>query len=169
MSADDEMRRIAERFETISDKIRALSAAGYSKSETARFLQRRYQQVRNVLKQDEIRGRPALAPSPPGVRETGAVYVHRVGSSDTKSVCRLNIGPSGEVTLPPAVLEAMRWRPGGVIIADIEEDRVTLLSTAASVKQLQAMVRELLPNAGNLVDEFIAERRLEAASEDNDG
>lgn len=50
-----EMERIASNHVTISDKIRALNGAGYSRADIAKHLGRRYQQVRNVLKQDEIR------------------------------------------------------------------------------------------------------------------
>ncbi|HEY5007143.1 MAG TPA: hypothetical protein VII42_04010, partial [Caulobacteraceae bacterium] len=45
----DRMTEIIRPFTTVSDKIRALDAAGAPRAEIARFLGKRYQHVRNVL------------------------------------------------------------------------------------------------------------------------
>ena len=45
-----EMRKvITDEHKTVSAKIRALDAAGYTRSQIANFLGKRYQHVRNVL------------------------------------------------------------------------------------------------------------------------
>lgn len=44
-----DMNKLVQGLETKSAKIRALNAAGYSRSEIAKFLGVRYQHVRNVL------------------------------------------------------------------------------------------------------------------------
>jgi hypothetical protein len=70
--------------------------------------------------------------------------------------------------ISPSTLKEMGWRPEGVIIAEAERDRIVLLSTRASVKRVQEMVRELLPERGSLAQDLIADRRREAAPEDGD-
>lgn len=45
-----EMKKvITDQHKTVSSKIRALDAAGYTRSQIANFLGKRYQHVRNVL------------------------------------------------------------------------------------------------------------------------
>jgi hypothetical protein len=165
---DRAMRAVADGETTISDKIRALADAGYSKAQTARFLQRSYAHVRNVLKHDEMRGRRARATKPPGVGEGGAAYVGRSVDQGARPIYRIPVGPSGEVRMPAAILREMGWRPEGVIIAETEPDRIVLLSTQASVRRVQDMVRELLPEPGSLADDLIADRRREAALDERD-
>ena len=47
-----DMAAISDRHATVSDKIRALAAAGYARADIARHLGKRYQHVRNVLEED---------------------------------------------------------------------------------------------------------------------
>ncbi len=48
-SQKTEMTTIVKGLETTSSKIRALHAKGYKRADIARFLEKRYQHVRNVL------------------------------------------------------------------------------------------------------------------------
>lgn len=50
-----EMDRIVSGMPGVSRKIRALDAAGFARADIARYLEKRYQHVRNVLVQDEAR------------------------------------------------------------------------------------------------------------------
>lgn len=50
-----EMDRIVSGMHGVSQKIRALDAAGYARADIARYLGKRYQHVRNVLVQDEAK------------------------------------------------------------------------------------------------------------------
>lgn len=50
-----EMDRIVSGMSGVSQKIRALDAAGYARADIARYLEKRYQHVRNVLVQDEAK------------------------------------------------------------------------------------------------------------------
>ena len=54
---------------SISDRIRALAAAGHSRAEIARMMDRSYQQVRQVLVADEARSRRAAEEVAPSFRE----------------------------------------------------------------------------------------------------
>jgi hypothetical protein len=162
----DRMTEIVRPFTTVSDKIRALDAAGAPRAEIARFLGKRYQHVRNVLvesppKERYTVGRVEFA----DVREAPAPAFAM--DSDT-SIVRLAIGQDGTVQMPAAVLEALGLKPGGIAIGELRADRLTVLSVSESIRRVQQMVRELIPGNHSLVDELIEDRRREAAAEEND-
>ncbi len=160
------MTEIVRPFTTVSDKIRALDAAGAPRAEIARFLGKRYQHVRNVLVEGPPKERYTVgriefadvreAPSPAFAMD-----------ADT-AMLRLAIGQDGKVQLPASVLDALGLKPGGIAIAELQADRLTVLSVAESIRRVQQMVRELIPNRTGLVDDLIADRRREAAAEEND-
>src|SRR5947209_19618144 len=80
---------------TISDRIRALNQAGYSRADIARFLGKRYQQVRNVLVGDEqVGGRRKP-------RETGAAS--QQSSESASSSAKMEVGATGQVQWPASV------------------------------------------------------------------
>ncbi len=65
--------RIVNSAATVSDKIRALDAAGYSRAAIARMLGKRYQHVRNVLEADAVKhAAAASSQGRGGVAESGA-------------------------------------------------------------------------------------------------
>ena len=154
-------------YATVSDKIRALGRAGYKRTEIAQFLGKTYQHVRNVL----VQGPPSRA------SRTSSLHPLGVGEDTAQpftfdastAIFRLPINPDGSVRLPPAVLEALDVKPGGVAIAELENDRLVLLSAGEAVRRAQAMVRALSPTGANVVDDFIAERRREAQREERGG
>jgi hypothetical protein len=172
MSTDDEMRTIADGQKTIADKIRALAAANHSRADIARVLQRSYQQVRNVLEQDKVRARSNTSPASPsvGVAESPAVYENEVDEAFRAKyppTIRLELGKDSTFTIPAEQIEGMGWYRGGIIIAEVRNEGLFLLSSAASIRRVQAMVAEFIPPGGpSLVDELIADRRREAAAEE---
>ena len=151
---------------TVSDKIRKLAAAGYSRRQIADLIDRSYQQVRQVLVEDERRARrqgaalqgvaegPSAAIAPPF--EDGGIY-------------RLAFGANGEIVLPEAVEKALGLYRGGVVIAELGGDSLKILSSSAALERAQAVVRSLnLPKGLSLADELIADRRREAELEAKD-
>lgn len=79
----------------------------------------------------------------------------------------LVVEEDGVVRLPPAVQAALQVSPGSVVISELSEDRLTLLSTGAAWRKVQELVASLNLEPGRLLsDELIAERRREAARED---
>ncbi len=148
---------------SVSDNIRSLAAAGYSRAEIARILNKRYQHVRNVLEADKLKAR---APGSPAVAAPAAEGVP--GGPD--NIYRLELGDRGEVALPPHLQRALGLRPGGVVIAQFDEGRLVLLSSAEAWKRSQAFVRSLdIPEGVSLADELIADRRREAELEVRNG
>jgi hypothetical protein len=173
MSTDSEMKAIADGQRTMADKIRALAAANHSRADIARVLQRSYQQVRNVLEQDKVRAK-ASAPAP-GVVESSAAYETEADEAFRAKyppTIRLSLDKAGSVVLPADLLKAMRWRAdGGVIIAEVREDGLLLMSTDRSVRRVQQKLRDMLPPEAfeeNWADALIAERRREAAAEEGE-
>jgi hypothetical protein len=169
--AVDRMQALSAPHATVADKIRALAAAGYPRADIARFLGKRYQHIRNVLEDDAQRngtyviGRADLSgvrEPPPGVEDAGAEpYVVDVGVA----ILRLPVREDGALALPEMAMQALGLRAGGVAIAELEGDRLTIFSVRESVRRIQAMTRELIPGDHSLADGLIAERREEVARE----
>ena len=177
MSPDPEqMSAIAGPFETVSDKIRALDAAGYARADIARFLGKRYQHIRNVLVDDAQRqggytlGRAELrgvgeAPSPYDAGQTDRRYVQPRGGG----IWRLVVRADGSVFLPVEVMQALGLSPGSGVIAKLDGQDLILNDGSAALKELQDLVMSLVPPDVSLVDELIADRRREAEREDSGG
>ena len=136
---------------TVSDKIRALNAAGYPRAEISRALGKRYQHVRNVLEADKLRPPtpPWPAIEPAGVAETAPPF---------SDVCRLVVEADGSVRLPRELQELLGARPGGVLIAELQEDRVVILSGRAAWKRVQDILAPYADPTRSMSDELIAER-----------
>jgi hypothetical protein len=161
----DRMTEIVKPFTTISDKIRALDAAGAPRAEIARFLGKRYQHVRNVLVEGPPKERYTVGRIEFDVREgTAPAFAMDVDAS----MLRLPIGQDGTIQLPASVSQALGLKPGGIAIADLQADRLTVLSVGESIRRVQQMARDLIPNRDGLVDDLVADRRREAAAEEND-
>jgi antitoxin component of MazEF toxin-antitoxin module len=162
----ERMSEIVKPYTTVSDKIRALDAAGAPRAEIARFLGKRYQHVRNVLVEGPPKERYTVGRVEFGeMREQAAAPY--VVDKDAPTL-RLPIGEDGSVQIPPSVLAALGLRPGGIAIAELNGDRLIVLSLSESVRRVQQMARELIPNREGQVDALIADRRREAAAEEND-
>ena len=165
LSDRERMDRIVSAYATTSDRIRALDAAGYPRAEIAKFLDKRYQHVRNVLIAGPPKGSPFARRSP----EPGGV-----GEADSKpyvvdgplTVSRLALDERGRIELSEPVMRALGGRPGGVLIGELAPNRLVLLSVEESVRRVQALVRDLIPGDHSLADSLIADRRREAARED---
>jgi len=149
----------------ISDRIRVLHAQGHTRSEIAKLVDRSYQQVRQVLVEDERRAGPGRAapnaipapPHPQGVSEPPASF---------GGVHRLNVEADGSIRLPPAAQAVLGVRPGGVLIAELGEDRLVILNGRAAMARVDALMAPFRTEGGPLVsEELIAERRAEAARE----
>lgn len=152
---------------TVSEKIRRLAAAGYSRRQIADLVERSYQQVRQVLVED-LRRAKRLGQSPQGVSE-GPLATYSSPSPEA-GVYRFPIGLNGEIVLPEALERALGLYRGGVVVAEFDGERLVILSNAAAIAQAQAFVRSLqIPPGVSLADELIADRRREAELEGGDG
>ena len=138
-------------LKTKSDKIRALSRQGVSTAEIAKFLDIRFQHVRNVLIQSGQ------------YRTEGAAGQATVEGQDSVWA---TVDAAGRVQLPAEFLRIARLEPGARVYVGQAGDGLELLSRPAALARAQALIRPYLPEDGrSVVDEFIADRRNEAERE----
>lgn len=133
----ERMQEITKDHPRISDKIRALHRAGVARSEIATFLGRRYQQVRNVIKDDERRaakGSEAVISS----RASGKPGKDVVAEADSHAVTRL--APGGIVEIPPLVIERVKLQEGDPLLVLTRGDEIVLLPRSAIVARLKREV-----------------------------
>ena len=175
MSLDnDQMAEVARPFGSVADKIRALDRAGVARADIARFLGKRYQHVRNVLVELAPRPSPGDPTSPSRPYPVGRVDFGGMEEEaapplvDDRATAtfRLSLDTSGAVQLPPMVEQALGLRRGGVVIAELQADGLVLLSSGAAIRRAQDMVRHLISGDESWADSLIADRRREAAAEE---
>lgn len=152
------MREVIRGLETVSDKIRALDAAGFARADIARFLDKRYQHVRNVL----VAARPAKeVPQRPDSLRADVAEV----AAQPRLKARLQIGAGGRIVIPAEMREAMGVAEGDGLLARVVDGELQLLSQDAAIRKVQALVRQHVPPGVSLADELIAERRAEASGD----
>jgi AbrB family looped-hinge helix DNA binding protein len=78
----------------------------------------------------------------------------------------VSVADNGRVVLPHALRRRLNVLGGGTIVIREEEGRLMLESADDGIHRAQAIVRRFVPDAGQVVDEFLNERRAEAAHED---
>ena len=145
------MAKVATGLPTKSAKIRALGTAGYQRADIARFLNIRYQHVRNVLLHaggKKTAGEQNTAPAKPPAQIWAPV------------------GPDGRVAIPAAYRQFLGIEDGGHVLLLREDDEVRLMGREGAVRRAQAMVAPYLKDESTSVDSFLAERRREARREE---
>ena len=149
-----EMAKVVVGLPTKSAKIRALGGAGYARGDIARFLEIRYQHVRNVLvraqEKEEREERDKEAATPP-------------------TQVWAQVGPDGRVVIPAAYRGLLGIEGGGHVFMLLEGDEVRLMGRDGALRRAQELVAQYVPAGVSLVDEFLAERRREAEREEQEG
>lgn len=158
------MEEVAAEFQTKSDKIRALSKAGYSRTEIANFVGVRYQFVRNVLVNDERTAKAAPSIQPAAPTPDGSRPAVR-GEAEVMPV-RVFVDEKCEAIVPARLLQELGLKIGDPVVLAVEGDEIRVMPIAAAVRRAQAIVRRYVPEGVSLVDELIAERREEARREE---
>ena len=147
---------------TKSDKIRALGRVGASTGEIARFLGIRYQFARNVLVDAGLRGIKSAAPA----SKKQNIQLDTVPSTGDNHAW-VEIGKGGEVVLPPQMLASAGLSAGERAFVQVGGNGLEVLSRRAALERAQDIVSKYVPPGASVVDDFIAERRSEAAREDS--
>lgn len=152
--------------QSISDRIRELAAAGHSRADVARMVDRSYQQVRQVLVADEARARrhaqgsrASAAPVAATAREVREPAASAWQAMAEPQPVRLQVDAMGRIQLPGS------WGvlAGAVFIARKFDGSIVLMDVADA--------SEAARTGGSLnsaVDDLIAERRLDAMREFDD-
>lgn len=78
---------------------------------------------------------------------------------------KLKMGADGRILIPAEMRKAAGMGPNDVILAEVKDGEIRLATSLTRLRQLQAMLAPLAPPGVSIVDEFIAEKRAEAARE----
>jgi hypothetical protein len=80
----------------------------------------------------------------------------------------LNITPDGGLVIPRALLDEMMLDPDGRVTARVKDGELHIISPMVAIRRAQRIAKSLDRGEGSVVDELIAERRAEAARENED-
>jgi bifunctional DNA-binding transcriptional regulator/antitoxin component of YhaV-PrlF toxin-antitoxin module len=98
--------------------------------------------------------------------EAGAPYE----SAAADTLIWLDVTPDGRLDLPDLLRSALEVGRGGRILAQVAKDgTISLVSAQTAIRQAQTIFQRYARPGVSVVDELIAERRVEAAREDQDG
>lgn len=79
---------------------------------------------------------------------------------------KCHVAKSGRISLPAPFRKAMGLERGGDVVVVLEDREIRIRTIAESIARAQELTRRLLDGKpGMSVDDFIAERRREAARE----
>lgn len=96
-------------------------------------------------------------PSSPGFGESSEGF-------DAKA--KLKVGPDGRILIPAAMRKAAGLAPGETVIVELKGEEIILSTFSARIRKVQRILAKYKKPGESVVDEFIAERRAEAARED---
>jgi AbrB family looped-hinge helix DNA binding protein len=82
---------------------------------------------------------------------------------------RARLGENGRLVLPVQIRRAMGLESGADLALSLDEDGLHIRTQQQLIARAQAMVREVVAPGRSLVDELLAERRLEADREGSGG
>ena len=158
MSLDTQARRKMDRLvtglTTKAAKIRTLDRAGYKRADIARYLDIRYQHVRNVLLRSA--GGEVL-------KKAGELSVG--GGEATGNQVWAQVAPDGRILIPMPFREKLGLGKDGHILMVFENGEVRLIGKDAAITRAQTLVSKYVPEGVSLVDELLAERRKEVNQE----
>ena len=87
-------------------------------------------------------------------------------SRDDPLQVKLKLGPGSRIVIPAEVRAAMELKEGDTLIGSFDGETLTLTAFHRLVREIQKEMTALVPRNVSVVDEFIAEKRAEAARED---
>jgi hypothetical protein len=129
-----EMERLTVGLKTKADKMRVLERAGVSRSDIARFLDVRYQQVRNTLEGDKRTGySPDLRPAPLGPSDHSTAHIGRY-------FIEIVVDENGIARVPAELIEPI-VRDGSGLFAVSTESGIFLSSLRGMSERVKASLR----------------------------
>ena len=78
---------------------------------------------------------------------------------------RVRVDPAGRVVLPAAFRRALEIHNGDVLVMSVSDRSVRLHTVDAALERVRAIARRKRATDSSIVDQFIADRRTEAAAE----
>ncbi len=163
------MLAVTKGLATKADKIRALGDAGYGRRQIANFLGLSYQRVRNVLAQPDPRAPAANAGRK---RPRTSLKDNETPPYEplalTAEVGRVALDEQGRIQLSPRMLAELAMKPGDSVPFSIEKGEVRLFSIPALLRDVRANLGPAIDGPGIWSEELVAERRAEAAKEEEE-
>lgn len=147
-------------LDTKASRIRALAAAGFSRSRIAEALGVRYQHVYNVLTPSAAAGdRVAEQPSTP------SAWLPSPTAAAGPDPVRAVVEPGRRLTIPETFAAALGISDGDEVVLRLAGDELRVYGQEAAIRRVQRLVAQHVPADVSLVDELLAERRRDAARE----
>lgn len=76
------------------------------------------------------------------------------------------MAPNGRLSVPAKFRKALGLESGGVVILSLRDGEIRIRPIQAVLAEIQAMVAPYLKTSGDTVEQFLADRRAEAAQEE---
>src|SRR5690242_5598254 len=80
----------------------------------------------------------------------------------------IRMSANGRLSIPAKQRRALGLENGGMVVATLENGELRIRPIAAVLAEVQAMVASYVKASGDTVDQFIADRRAEAAREEQE-
>jgi AbrB family looped-hinge helix DNA binding protein len=77
----------------------------------------------------------------------------------------MKMSEGGRVVIPVEIRQAMGLKEGDTVLWDYADGTAHLTTRSQRIKQAQTVLRQYVPAGVSLVDELIAERRVEGRAE----
>lgn len=71
----------------------------------------------------------------------------------------------GRLVVPSLMREALHLHVGDRVLLRVEDGELRVIPQAEAIRRAQRLVAQYIPSSVSLVDELIADRRVEAAKE----
>ena len=80
----------------------------------------------------------------------------------------IRMSPNGRLSIPAKQRKALGLENGGMVVSTLDNGELRIRPIAAVLAEVQAMVAPYLKASGDTVDQFIADKRAEAAREEKE-
>jgi AbrB family looped-hinge helix DNA binding protein len=77
----------------------------------------------------------------------------------------IKVSPNGRLSIPAKQRKALGLEGGGMVVVRVQDGELRIRTVKAVLDELCAVVAPALKASGDSVDQFIADRRAEAARE----
>ena len=138
-----QMTELTKDAASISEKVRILHTAGVPKADIGRFVERRYQQIYNIILAAE--------------QKSGEVKISFDApvSDNVPSVFTTTLGKAGKVALPPEWLAAEGLQEGDEFVFRREADGLKIMTQAAAQEILLEAARRRMPGEAALLESLL--------------
>jgi AbrB family looped-hinge helix DNA binding protein len=82
-----------------------------------------------------------------------------------QAVVATKLSEGGRIVIPAEYRKALGLDAGDEVFLQLQDGEIRIYTLAQAVRRAQELVRRYVPEGRSLVDELIAERRLEAQRE----